>query len=140
MDRRKFISSSCSLCIAVGAGVVVQSLSACKPTQIYKTTAVASQIKVPLSLFAETDIQLLNVENIDFEIILRKISDGNFSALKLICTHAENPLSVSGKNFLCSLHGSLFDENGEVIKGPAENPLKKFNTQVSQEEIVITIY
>ena len=39
--------------------------------------------------------------------------------------------------FLCTLHGSKFNLDGKVIKGPAEHPLKKFTTSLDQEELVI---
>jgi len=56
--------------------------------------------------------------------ILLKKSDGNLIALSMLCTHVCCQLSyVSGNQLYCPCHGSLFDENGNVIQGPALSPL-----------------
>ncbi len=48
-----------------------------------------------------------------------------FRALSGRCTHlgcAVN-LDASGRGFHCPCHGSRFDEQGEVLRGPAPRPL-----------------
>jgi cytochrome b6-f complex iron-sulfur subunit len=56
--------------------------------------------------------------------ILMKKSDGNLIALSMLCTHVCCELSyVTGNQLYCPCHGSLFDENGNVLQGPAILPL-----------------
>jgi cytochrome b6-f complex iron-sulfur subunit len=56
--------------------------------------------------------------------IMLKKSDGNLIALSMLCTHVCCQLSyVTGNQLYCPCHGSLFDENGNVIQGPAVVPL-----------------
>ena len=56
------------------------------------------------------------------------------------CTHANciiDAYSSSGVS-TCSCHGSAFDLNGNVLNGPAENPLKQYNATISGDIITIT--
>ena len=56
--------------------------------------------------------------------IMLKKSDGSLIALSMLCTHVCCQLSyVTGNQLYCPCHGSLFDENGNVVQGPAILPL-----------------
>jgi Rieske Fe-S protein len=56
------------------------------------------------------------------------------------CTHAGAPCALSGSLLLCPAHGSEFDpENGQVIRGPAVEPLKSYRTIEVNGEIRIII-
>ena len=56
------------------------------------------------------------------------------------CTHAGAPTSLSGTQLLCPAHGSIFNpESGEVIRGPALDPLKSYRTIEINEEVRIVI-
>ena len=56
------------------------------------------------------------------------------------CTHAGAPCALSGSLLLCPAHGSEFDpENGQVIRGPAVEPLKSYRTVEANGEIRIVI-
>ncbi len=56
------------------------------------------------------------------------------------CTHAGAPCLLSDSLLLCPAHGSVFDpENGEVVRGPAVEPLKSYHTLEVNGEIRIVI-
>lgn len=56
------------------------------------------------------------------------------------CTHLGAPCVLSGSLLQCPAHGSEFDpENGEVIRGPAVEPLKSYRTVEVNGEIRIVI-
>src|SRR6185312_2364372 len=126
MDRRDFVKQSCIACMAMGAGLLVGSLSSCATIPVYKTTVDANKVTVPVSLFAQTDFQVIQPKDLFYNIALRKESNGTYTALLLRCTHADNQLMSTGNGFKCNLHGSSFDKEGHVTQGPAERPLKKY--------------
>ena len=138
MERREFLKGSCSLCFAVAAGMVsMESLFSCTSTSIFKTVVDENKIAVPASLFAQSNLQIIRAKTLEYDIALRKEPDGSYLALLLRCTHADNPLTSTGNGFTCNLHGSRFDEEGVVTKGPAEHPLKKFSSEIISENIII---
>lgn len=139
MERRDFIRTSCALCAVVGAGLALGSLSSCAPVPVYSTSVSRKKIVVPLSLFAEEAVQIIRAKELDFDIAVRKEDDGKYTALLLRCTHASNSLAYTDGGFICSLHGSMFDKDGSVTRGPAATPLKQLAVQVSEKEITIRV-
>ena len=56
------------------------------------------------------------------------------------CTHAGAPCVLNQSQLQCPAHGSIFDpENGEVLRGPAVEPLKSYRTLEVNGEIRIVI-
>ena len=56
------------------------------------------------------------------------------------CTHAGAPCVLNQSQLQCPAHGSIFDpENGEVIRGPAVEPLKSYRTLEVNGDIRIVI-
>ena len=67
--------------------------------------------------------------------------DGNFYAIRNICSHLECPLFggiLEGKILMCLCHGSRFDvTNGEVIKGPAQESLSVYEVKLDGTDILV---
>lgn len=137
MDRRRFIKNTCTLCAALSVASVAGSLSSCAALPLYKTSVVNNKITVPLSKFEKSDLQLIQPQGLDYDIALQKEKNGGFTALLLRCTHHDNQLTPTGKGYKCYLHGSAFDQEGQVVKGPAEQPLKKYRTEVTSDQLII---
>lgn len=138
MNRKDFLKLSCSFCVAVGAGLSMSELlTSCAQLPVYKTEITDNQISVPLSLFADKDLQIIRPKDFDYDIGLRKEQDGSYTALLLRCTHADNQLMPTGTGYLCNLHGSEFDKEGHVTKGPAERSLKQYRTEIASGNIII---
>jgi Rieske Fe-S protein len=125
------------MCLAVGAGMVIGSLSSCATLPVYKTAPSNNKVSVPVSLFAQSDFQIIQPKDFYYNIGLRKEQDGTYTALLLRCTHADNQLVSTGNGFKCNLHGSAFDKEGQVTQGPAEHSLKKYPTEIISDQIII---
>ena len=69
--------------------------------------------------------------------------EGTWHAVEAWCTHAECPLSdgwVEGTAIRCPCHGSLFDlATGEVLEGPAEEPVRVFSTRVAADRVEVEL-
>jgi Rieske Fe-S protein len=57
-------------------------------------------------------------------------------AMSGVCTHAgcavDDPTSATS-NLACPCHGSMFDRNGSVVRGPAGLPLQHFQVDVAAD-------
>ena len=62
---------------------------------------------------------------------------GQVVAFSAICTHQGCMVAAAGNEFHCPCHGSIYDAaTGEVITGPAINPLPEIAVAVSGDRIV----
>ena len=124
--------------MAVGAGLMVGSLESCGTAlPVYKTAMAGNKVAVPVNLFAASSFQIIQPKNLYYNIGLKKEADGTYTALLLRCTHADNQLIPAGNGFKCTLHGSAFNDEGQVTQGPAERPLKKYPTEIVADQIII---
>jgi 3-phenylpropionate/trans-cinnamate dioxygenase ferredoxin subunit len=69
--------------------------------------------------------------------------DGDLLAFSDICTHRGCNLSaggeIEGTTIQCECHGSMFDmRTGEVVEGPAEDPIQTFAVREENGEIQLS--
>ena len=138
LERRDFLKTGCRACLMGAVALTMGNLlEACGTTsKAFSADMNNNQVQVPLTLFAASDFQIISPKHFEYEIAVRK-KDNQYEALLMQCTHQSNQLVRTGSGFLCSLHGSQFDENGNVKKGPAERPLTHLHTEVVQDHLII---
>ena len=142
MDRKEFIKASCSgVCVVLGSGFVMSALlAACKtPLGVVKTSAKNDIVTIPLAEFEHSGYKLVRVSNYNYDLAIQKLPDGAFQTLVLMCTHANQPLTKTGDNYYCTLHGSQFDHSGAVTKGPAERHLLQLPTKIVNNDLIIKL-
>ncbi|UAY55309.1 QcrA and Rieske domain-containing protein [Arachidicoccus terrestris] len=142
MDRRDFLKKTCGTCAAISLGTMLSAtfMDACKTASVsvYKATPSQGTIAVPASSFATTDFKLIRVSNYGYDVGVIK-NGSSYTALLLMCTHAGQALTKTGSGYFCPLHGSRFSGAGEVIKGPATDPLQHLKTKLVNEDVVIQL-
>jgi Rieske Fe-S protein len=68
------------------------------------------------------------------------VVDGGFVAVSPICMHLGCTVNIEGPRLVCPCHGSMYDRQGAVLRGPTERPLRTYPTQVTEEgELVIRV-
>jgi nitrite reductase/ring-hydroxylating ferredoxin subunit len=69
--------------------------------------------------------------------------DGKLYATQAECTHRGGPLcegAIWGDIVTCPWHGSEFNiRTGEVVTGPAEDPLATYNVTVEDGKLVLEV-
>jgi len=93
------------------------------------TGPTTTQITNPLPTGAVANVKNLQVgvpayfdyPSAGYTNMLMKKSDGSVSALSILCTHVccQCQFDTYSGNLLCPCHGSIFDKNGNVLRGPA---------------------
>jgi Rieske Fe-S protein len=140
IERRKFLTSACKACLLAGAGFFVADLTACSPsTKIIRLPVNQNSVSVPITAFAQGPVLIVMPEGWLYDIAVRKTSTDQYEALLLQCTHQQNQLMVNSNGYKCNLHGSQFNLDGKVVKGPAERALRKFTTSLDQGRLIVQL-
>jgi nitrite reductase/ring-hydroxylating ferredoxin subunit len=72
-------------------------------------------------------------------IVISQPSAGTVVAFSAVCTHQGCTVAPQGKEFDCPCHGSRFDgTTGDVLEGPARDPLPKRKAAVSGDSVTVT--
>jgi len=70
-------------------------------------------------------------------VVIRREED--VYALSLVCTHLGCTVNVTEEKLVCPCHGSIFDRDGNVIKGPSRQPLERLKTEQRGDTLVVLI-
>lgn len=77
------------------------------------------------------------------EIALARLADGSWAAFDNDCTHEECPLAdgdLEDDRVTCYCHSSMFDlRTGEVLRGPAVDPLTLLPVRVENGELQVSL-
>jgi Rieske Fe-S protein len=123
---------------AGGAGLV--ALAACSngdssggsPPPTAKDARVAELSAVPVGGAIKVDVD-------GSPVIVARPSAQQVACFSAICTHQGCTVEPSGDKLNCPCHGSQYDAlTGQVLRGPAPDPLPKIGVRVKDGEVVTT--
>ena len=134
MKRRDFINW-------VGLGGIASSLPVAIAACSSGTTS-ASRDWQTVGTSAELDKtgQLLAKNSLVGPVLIVGTSKAkNLTAVDPTCTHAACTVGwePSTKTFLCPCHGSEYEVDGKVQKGPGKNPLKTYAAKIQGNSVVV---
>ncbi len=72
-------------------------------------------------------------------IILYKVGTDSYDAYSLECTYDGDKLSVTQSKLECETDGSIYNQSGKVVKGPANRNLKRYVIDKTATTIKIKI-
>jgi Rieske Fe-S protein len=142
--RKALVSTGISLAATTIAGCATYgkppAAPAAEPVPTPATgTAVASEVAAaPVQAIAKTaDIPLGSGVIVD-EVVITQPTQGKFNGFSAICTHAGCTVAeVVGASINCPCHGSSFNLDGTVAKGPANRPLNTKGIVVQGDSIAL---
>lgn len=129
-----------------GLGIAVMGQS-CSSVKSLSGTIVGDELVLPASDFEVRNNgqvffkKYVVVQNdlLKYPICVYRISESEYSALWMRCTHQGAELQVFGEKLQCPAHGSEFDRNGVVQSGPAELNLRTFNVSPVEKQLRISL-
>jgi Rieske Fe-S protein len=143
MNRKDFLKTCSFCCLSViGLSGLVSS---CAGTKYVQSNVENKRLRVMKSDFTVENKKgnkmrryvVVRSSNLSYPIVLYRMSDNEYRAILLQCSHQGTELNVNGDLLTCSAHGSEFSNTGEVIQGPAEQNLKQYETSQDPETIFI---
>ncbi len=136
IGRREFLG-------ALAAAASTASLTGCASVAVTQLRPQEGRLRVVLAdhpRLAEPG-GYLRVQPVGGEdlIYLVTLSSGGFAALSPICTHLGCTVDLQGSHLVCPCHGSTYDRDGAVLRGPAENPLRRYLVTVANGVVEISL-
>lgn len=133
-DRREFIRQAAAL--GCGMALAPLLLQGCKSVQYVKPEQTEDGLVVAASELEEHGFVVLESETLQAPVYLTR-HEGKLIALEMLCTHKACTLRASRTVLSCDCHGSEFNRKGEVLQGPAREPLRTFEVEESQGKLII---
>lgn len=141
-NRRDFIRQSGAACAALAGLGILTTLESCKAPAAASASvydASTNKISLPLSSFGTQNKLVVEGPGGDFRIFLMKKSETEITAVQLKCTHRGNAVKMEEAKLHCNMHGSEYDFDGNVTKGPAAIPLKKYPVTVENGQVQVSL-
>ena len=132
VTRRRVLMTSGVLAAGVVAG--------CATAPVYHVASTNRRVLIDPAGYSELaqpgGMVQLRVDHISDPIVLVRQED-SYLALSAVCTHLGCDVRPSKHFLVCPCHGSTFDLEGKAVRGPAEQPLSPYRTEVSADGIEI---
>lgn len=140
--RRSFIRGASML---VGAGIAltlgtVFAVTSVQPTlgkQGWQWVDVGETKNFPVGGISQVTLhfsrsQAFHSENIEFPVLVRRLSDQDFICFSSSCPHLGCAVNwdESSQRFKCACHGGAFNKDGQVVAGPPPSPLPRLPWKV----------
>lgn len=145
MDRRGFLRSCGYACLG-GIGLAA-ALQSCNTSKMISGTISGTFLVVDRSAFVtvkdgETLYRkyvVVHNDELKFPVCVYRLSETDYTALYMQCTHQGAELQAFGDRLQCPAHGSEFSNRGQVESGPATSPLRSFPVTIEPNELKIAL-
>ena len=136
VDRREFVTA-CACLIAGGL------ISACASLAARPVPVADGRVRLVLADHPELGrpdgaLKILPQGATNPLYVLRLDGD-RFAVLSPICTHQGCTVDIQGPRLVCPCHGSTYDREGRVLRGPAERSLARVGAALSDGVLVIDV-
>ena len=135
-DRREFVRSGT-------AALAIVLLPACASLVTRRVPLENGRIRLSLRQHPELaeprgSLRLIP-EGWEDPVYLLALDGGGFAALSSICTHRGCTVDIAGQGLACPCHGSQYDREGRVTRGPANRALTRYPVRTTGDELVIEV-
>jgi Rieske Fe-S protein len=136
LDRREFVTT----CACILAGGLV---SACASLVARPVPVTDGRVRIALAEHPELTrpegaLKVLPQGATDPLYVLR-LDDGQYAVVSPICTHQGCTVDIQGPRLVCPCHGSTYDREGRVLRGPAPRALTRANVQLTDGVLVVDV-
>ena len=87
--------------------------------------------------FEKRDFVLVDFPKLLAPLYVKKVSDTEYRAFLMLCTHKQCTVMANGAIMSCPCHGAEFSSTGKVLQGPAEKDLAEYPVEIKGENIII---
>ena len=136
LDRREFVSA-CA-CLLAGSLVTACASLVARPVPVTDGRVRIALAEHPELTRPEGSLKIMPEGATDPLYVLR-LDDGQIAVLSPICTHQGCTVDIQGRRLVCPCHGSTYDREGRVLRGPAPRALTRAAVQLTDGVLVIEV-
>ena len=137
MKRREFVQRLPVVASTVLAGVGSMSLASCAGVPYVTPRPRPGGLAIDGTTLRNGDAAFLRTTTLEHPIFLHLTDDGEAIAVLASCTHRGCQPEPVGDRLVCPCHGSEFGLGGDVLQGPADRPLTRYEVTREGEEFVV---
>ena len=135
IGRRAFVERS------IGAVLGTSLLTACASLVTRTVTPVDGTLRLALAHYPELaadggSLKVIPKGSTD-PIYILALGDRRYAALSPICTHLGCTVEIEQARLVCPCHGSTYDREGKVLRGPAEEALASYRTALTSDGVIV---
>ena len=135
--RRALVSTGITLAAGAIAGCATYGKPPAATAPGADTGTVEPESLAAQAIASTTDVPVGSALIVD-DVVITQPAQGQFKAFSAVCTHAGCTVAeVLGASINCPCHGSSFNLDGTVAKGPANRPLDAKGIVVQGDSIAL---
>jgi cytochrome b6-f complex iron-sulfur subunit len=136
IGRREFVAS-CACLVAGGLVSACASLAA-RPVPVAEGRVRIVLAEHPELTRPDGSLKILP-DGASNPLYVLRVDRDRFAVLSPICTHQGCTVDIQGPRLVCPCHGSTYDREGRVLRGPAERSLARVGAVLSDGVLVIDL-
>lgn len=137
ISRRTFLFYA-----TAGTGLALCGGVGCATAITYQATVVNGRIPLNREEFqqlAGSEPVVVTAPGLSHPVILIQVDENTFRAVSAKCTHLGCHVQPSRTFLVCPCHGSTYDLEGRVVRGPAQRALTIYPVEVKGDGIQIIL-
>ncbi len=135
IGRREFVGRS------IGAVLAATMLEGCASLVTRTVTPVDGALRLALAHYPELTAEGGSLKVVPKgaaePIYVLALGSGRYVALSPICTHLGCTVEIEQSRLVCPCHGSNYDREGRVLKGPAERALASYRVELTTDDVLV---
>ncbi len=144
MTRKQFLKTATGLVATATLVPVASVVNGCAPSSYTIHAQVRDNtVIIPLNSIPDPEERdsytRVYIQQFTNPIILFHREDGELIAVLSTCSHNGCEVKKLRRKFECPCHGSEYNLEGHVIRGPAPEPLERFEVRVMSDRLEIIL-
>lgn len=116
------------------------SLSSCTNDTVTPSSTTPETITIDLGAKSNEALLKNGGYIVTQDVVIARTDTGTFVAVTLICSHEGNKaITYQTSEFLCTVHGARFDNNGKGLNSNGAKGLKVYPIMVSGNTLTVTL-
>jgi Rieske Fe-S protein len=136
IDRRSFVASAAAFSLG-------SMLTGCASIAAIPVTPEQGRVRLRFlhhpALLEPGGSVRIRPEGESSPVYVLALEDGGFAALSPICTHQGCTVDIAARYLVCPCHGSTYERDGTVVRGPAPASLRRFPVERTDDGLLIDL-